>query len=620
MSARRAVVACLAGCLLTLCCLSPAPAAPALDRAWWQAVDQAQPPRPYHGIVRTSQYVTMRDGVRLAVDVYLPADRQPGDTFPAIISQTRYWRRMDINPPFDLIFKLPDEIRRIVENGYALVRLDARGTGASFGSRRFPWSPDEVADGAQVVDWIVAQPWCGGRVGAVGGSYEGTAAEFLVTTGHPAVKAAAPMFSVFDVYADIAFPGGIHLAWFSRTWQRGNGIMDANQPQAHLWFARLFTRGVARVDGDRGGRLLAQAVREHRANYRVHDEARQLVFRDDVSPGGFRPDDFSPHTRTAQLRRAGLPLYSYSGWRDGGYAHAAIKRHLTVETPGSRLLLGPWDHGGDDHCRPFHKPIKARFDHLGELQRFFDLYLKDKPTGLANEQPVHYYTMVADRWNAADTWPPPAKPLSLFLAPDHALATASPAATGADDYRVDPRVGTGDLSRWNSLADDVAVRYPDRKARDRKLLVYDSDPLPAATEVTGHPVVELFVSADRTDAQVFVYLEDVAPDGRVAYVTEGMLRAIHRHLSDKTPPYVSPTPFRTFDRADAAPLTPHESAKLVFDLHPISYEFAAGHRVRLAIAGADRDHFRPLSTPPTTLRLHRGTSAPSHLTLPVVRR
>lgn len=591
-----------------------------LDTAWWQA-DENTPPAagPYRGMTRTSKYLTMRDGVRIAIDLYLPAGLEPAAKLPTILTQTRYWRRLEVYWPASVFLGVPKEIERIVAAGYALARVDVRGSGASFGVIPYPWNDGEVRDGAQVVDWIIAQPWSDGCVGSTGGSYEGTTSEFLSFNGHPAVKAIAPMFALFDVYTDIAFPGGIQLSWFTRQWERGNRIMDRNRPADALWFARLLTGGVARVDDDRYGDLRARAVAGHRGNVEIHRETLTLNYRDDVSPSGVSTDRFSPHAYSDRLRAAGIPVYSISGWFDGAYPHAAVKRFLTVPNTGSRLLLGPWDHGGDDHVRPFAKTRPSRFDLLGELLRFFDHHLKGETTGIEAEPAVTYYTMVADRWRQTAAWPPPATETALYLAANGGLSfTASLERAGADEYRVDPLAGTGHRSRYNALADDTHVAYPDRRRRDHRLLCYQSAPLTRDCEVTGHPVVKLHLAADAPDAQVFVYLEDVNEAGEVNYVTEGMLRAVHRPLSAAMPPYRSPAPYRTFLRRDGLPLQPLIAAELVFDLQPVSYLYRRGHAVRLAIAGADADHFRPLSSPPTKFIVQRNAAEPSRVILPIV--
>ena len=150
------------------------------------------------------------------------------------------------------------------------------------------------------------------------------------------------------------------------------------------------------------------------------------------------------------------------------------------------------------------------------------------------------------------------------------------------------------------------------------MLVYRSLPLAAPLEVTGHPIARLWLTADRDDVHVFVYLEDEGPDGRVQYVTEGQLRALHRQTSAAAP-YDTPVPYRSFTRADARPLVPGEATELLVDLLPTSYLFAAGRRVRLALAGADRDHFAVLPGAPSWA-FHRGGGRASYLELPVMPR
>ena len=519
--------------------------------------------------------------------------------------------------------------------------VDVRGSGASYGTRLCEWSPDEVRDGAEVVDWIVRQPWSSGRVGALGISYDGSAAEFLLANRHPAVRAIAPRFALFDAYTDIAFPGGIHATWFTENWGRHNDSLDRNAPhEVAGWWVKLAVTGVQPVRDDRDRSLRAGAIRAHRDNYDVHEQALSLIYRDDVAasdpyhhdlgtpidPIGTPVDPsgsiglFSPHNYWRDLEASGAAIYGYSGWLDGAYPHAAIKRFLTVRTPGSRLILGPWNHGGGWNIDQLHGPAKSRFDHDGELLRFFDHHLRDRDSGIGGEPPVHYFTMVEGRWKAADTWPPPATTLSYYLATDRSLALEPPVAeSAADEYLVDQSAGTGESSRWRTQAGiDAAVRYPDRVRQDAKLLVYTSPPLERPLEVTGHPVVTLFVASNATDGTFFVYLEDVAAPGRVAYVTEGQLRGIHRRLGDTPPPYRQVVPYRTFKRSDAQPLVPGEIAELVFDLLPMSYLFQAGHCIRVAIAGADASHFAILPGGPPTLHVHRSRPHASRIDLPVV--
>lgn len=618
------------------------------DGAWYQA---QYPSRKRARTTFSSFYLTMRDGVRIAISVWLPKDPTSDARLPAIIHQTRYYRSMELRQPlralmagktFEHIPPTAKSRKRFVANGYAWVDVDVRGSGASYGSRVCEWSPDEISDGAEIVEWIIRQPWSNGKVGALGTSYDGACAEFLLVNRHPAVRAIAPRFALFDAYTDIAFPGGIHAAWFTESWGRYNDALDRDSPhEVGGWWVKLLVTGVQPVQDDHDRSLRGAAIAAHRDNYGVHEQALSLTFRDDVAPSDpfhrqnandFRPvgtpiDDSgsinlcSPHNYWHDTEASGAAIYNYGGWFDGAYANSAVKRFLTVSTPGSRLILGPWNHGGRWHIDPFGGPSKSKFDHNGELLRFFDHHLKDAETGIGAEQRVHYFTMSENHWKGSDVWPPPSTTRQYYLAGERRLDLDPPASenTPADEYIVDRSAGTGAHSRWRTqVAIGAAVSYPDRGQQDARLLTYTSPPLDRAIEVTGHPLVSLFISSTADDGTVFVYLEDVDARGRVAYVTEGQLRIIHRGLAAGPPAYRQVGPFRTFKRAAAQPLRPREIAELAFDLLPSSYVFEAGHRIRIAIAGADASHFAVVPSGPSTLYIHRTRSHPSRIDLPVI--
>ena len=134
-----------------------------------------------------SHYVAMADGVRLAVDVHLPPEKAPGAKFPAILELTRYWRSA-IDPKSGKLVQALNAIDRgFLKRGYAIVKVDVRGSGASFGFRLEEYGPAEIRDGYAIVDWVAKQSWCDGNVGAYGISYSGTTAEFLAASRHPAL-------------------------------------------------------------------------------------------------------------------------------------------------------------------------------------------------------------------------------------------------------------------------------------------------------------------------------------------------------------------------------------------------------------------------------------------------
>jgi len=580
-------------------------------------------------LTRTSRYVTMRDGVKIAVDVYLPASLDKKRRLPTILHQTRYWRAFDYRWPLSVIKDpLPRGLtgtyaKRFLANGYAWVDMDVRGSGASFGTRRYSHSPEEIKDGAQVVDWIIQQPWSDGTMGAMGISYSGASAEMLLVNQHPAVKAVAPMFSGFDLYSEIAFPGGIHLTWFTDTWHQITHHLDHNKLPFGGWLSSAFVKGVLPVDQDVDQALLEEALQDHTANWNPHREAHSIQFRDDKPASGQVPtiDALSSFPFVVALNESQAAVYSYTGWFDGAYQHAAIRRHLTLNNPSKKLIIGPWDHGGRRNISPYGIG-PSEFDHAGELLKFFDTHVKKIPTGMEEEAPIHYFTMGEERWKATVTWPPDSTPTAFYLNQDHLLSNKSPSGeNGQDVYHVDPTTGTGPQTRWHTLVGrPLTDPYPDRFEQDHKLLTYTSSPLDGNVEVTGHPIIHLFISTNTKDATIFVYLEDIDEFNKVSYVTEGMLRAIHHPLSQDAPPYQDPVPYRTYTRKDSRALPPDEVTSLIFDLLPTSYLFNKGHRIRVAISGVDRDYFAQLPGPLPTLKVLRNSRHPSHLILPIMSR
>ncbi len=566
----------------------------------------------------------MRDGVPIAVDLYLPAGAGEGARVPALLRMTRYWRAVRFRALVRPLLDEPSPLARaFLDAGYAWLDVDVRGSGASGGAQASLWSDDEVRDGAEIVDWIVRQPWASGRIGALGDSYDGTAAELLLANRHPAVRAVAPRFALFDGYTDIGYPGGVHLFWFTETWGRFNDAIDRGSLFAAFpaWVP-IFISGPRPVDGPSGARGIREAQRAHEQNFDVHAAALETPFRDDLAPGlGLRTADWSPYgVRRASIEASGAAVFSYSGWLDGAYAHAAIKRFRTLANPGQRLLLGPWNHGGDQQLAPLEPTRASEFDHAGELLRFFENHLKAETATPQAEDglPVSWFTTGAKRWNHAAAWPPPAQPTRLYLASESALRFEPEAApAGSDRYATDPESGSGDTSRWRGLAVPTWAEYGDRAERDRHLRVYESTPLARDLEVTGHPLVQLTVRCDCSDGALFAYLEDVAATGEVGYVSEGVLRATLRRVRPASEaPYALSVPYHSFERADAEPLVPGQATELVFDLQPISHLFRRGHRIRLALAGADRDQFAAPPDPPPVWTFERG--AGSWLELPVV--
>jgi predicted acyl esterase len=151
------------------------------------------------------------------------------------------------------------------------------------------------------------------------------------------------------------------------------------------------------------------------------------------------------------------------------------------------------------------------------------------------------------------------------------------------------------------------------------MLNYTSEPLRGAVELAGHGLADLWLAGSERDLALFVYLTEVEAGGTERYVTEGLLRALHRRERPAPESYRTTWPFRSFTRADAAPLVPGQVERIRIPLLPVAWRFSAGSRIRLSIAGADDDHCGqvPHGRPPL-LKMAWGGDNASVLELPLV--
>lgn len=588
--------------------------------------------RPYDGERLTSQYVAVRDGTKLAVDVHLPGDVDEDKSYPTICVFTPYYRRFALSEgarnSIDAAPTIAFYRDSFVKWGYALVCVDVRGSGASFGCRDGFRSPAERLDHHDIVDWVSKQSWCDGNVGATGVSYPGAASDFLASTNHPAVKAVAPLFAVWDTWSNHLYPGGVLLTCVSRNYGQLSDALDYDDRELipdYAYFKDDDLAGPAPVDEDSDGEMLKGALYDHSANFNMQDFAQQMRFRD--APLTDNPDytssKISPYNYANRETDKNVAYYSVSGWMDGGgYSVGTIQRHTWLQNPENRLMLGPWDHGARGHCSPW-QPENTRAQQpfvAAEVLRFFDKHLKGDDSGIDDEAKVHYYTMGAEEWRSAPAWPPKATNTDLFFAADGALDTGAGSTSGEDEYQADYACRTGIHTRYDRLyIANVEKYYDDWHGRDDKMINFTSAPFEADTEVTGHPVIDLHFKCSERDCAFFVYVSDITPDGKSVYVTEGVFRALHRKEGKNPTNIPEIGPVHSFSTKDAEHLVPGEAASVSFDLLPTSYLFRAGHSLRISIAACDSDHFTriPDGRPPLMTFLRGGAKA-SKITLPVI--
>ena len=551
-------------------------------------------------------YIVARDGTRLAADVWLPADYRSGQRLPTILHTTRYWRAIRwswiVKGAYGLgLFPMPDtsmDIHFFLNHGYAVVSMDARGTGASDGRSTIPVSPDEVRDLDDIANWIVKQPWSNGRIGSMGVSYNGRLAEFAASLDNPAIKAVAPLFTSFDTTADY-LPGGVKVEGFVRKWSEFVQELDSNDIcfqyglKCRLLYAQLI-RGVKPVDDDRDGRVLAEIV-SRRHNIYPTEAMPDMKFRDDrYGTTGLTYAERAPYAQKAAIEASHVPIFVADGWLDSMHADGAFSRYLTFSND-QIVTIGALSHGGTYDTDPFapagRAAVPSENDLNLQLLKFFDRTVKaEHPESV--ERVIRYSTLGAGtKYRETATWPPPGlTERTLFLSADGRLVEAAPGAAQDVRYKVDFSATTGETNRWFTTAKSSDVIYPDRRSEDRKLLTFTSDPFAEDTEITGTPVLNLNVSSSRDDNAFFVYLEDVAPGGRVTYITEGILRGYDRKIS-ASPPYAPLGPYHPLLRADMEPMIAGQTVKLEVPLAATSVLIRKGHSLRIALAGADASAF-----------------------------
>ncbi|MGI9421619.1 MAG: CocE/NonD family hydrolase, partial [Hyphomicrobiaceae bacterium] len=575
-----------------------------------------------------SRYLTMPDGVRIAIDIYVPNGPQPHDGFPTILHLTPYYRRFALKDGASSDVEASPNAAAardmFVPRGYAMVVVDVRGSGASFGARDSFRSPSEREDYRAIIDWIVDQEWSDGNIGATGISYVGAASDFAASTGHPAIKAIAPISAVWDTYKEQFYPGGILLTHLTSGYGEIMEALDWDDRELlkkFSYFANPDLAGPAPVDEDTDGSLVREAIHGHFANVHMPDFMREFQFRDNhlAHDPSFTTDSFSPHAYSSGIRDE-VAIMAISGWMDGGYCNGSISRFLSMNRNANRyLLIGPWDHGARVNVSPFRSQPLPEFPLHGAILRFFDEHVCGEDTGLSSESPVHVHVMRSECWHAASNWPVTEKLHSLHLAADGELSSL-PGAAEQLSYQVDYACGTGQNTRYGRLqVRNVQEYYPDWQSTEAGRLRFSADPLEQDLTVAGHPLLTLHLTSDQQDACVFVYLEDIEPDGTVRYVSEGMLRALHRETAPPSPTYSVSWPNRDFTRQSAKALVPGESVEFTFALLPTAWSFPKGHRIALSIAGADRDNFAlwPYGRPGKWL-LELGGENASRLELPIL--
>jgi uncharacterized protein len=374
------------------------------------------------------------------------------------------------------------------------------------------------------------------------------------------------------------------------------------------------------VDEDRDYRLLREALntRETERKHWTTEDYANALFRDDKGLNGYPIFEGSAGDHLAAVRRERIPVQYWGSWVDANTADAALNRYRSTPGIPSVIIITANNHGGNIGADPFFPERRDPVPTLAEQDHLNVTFSNQILAGRLPARTIHYYVLGARVMRETPVWPPAGiRQVRFFLDADGALTRAK-AAEGVDSRPVDFTATTGNGNRWTTQM-APPPRYTDRREEDRKLMTYDTRPVMEDSELAGWPVVTLRVRTKTSDPALFAYIEDVSPDGRVTYVTEGEIRAVNRKIADPaTLPYDQGPAPHSFNRGDALPVVPGEVFTLKFKLYSTVALIRKGHRIRLAIAGADSDTFERLSNgQPEQFDILRGGAEPSAVELPL---
>jgi uncharacterized protein len=521
------------------------------------------------GMVERRSWIPMEDGVRLAASLFLPDETRAGGRVPVVLEALPY-RKDDATASYR-----PEYERLCGEHGYAVARVDLRGTGSSEGVAVDEYPAGEQADLCRVIGWLAERPWSTGAVGMYGTSYSGFNSLQVAAERPPALKAVIAIYASDDRYTDdVHYTGGavklLDLVDYPLYMVALNALPPVPQVAGPDWRERWRER----VEGL---------------------EPWLLRWLSEQVDG--------PYWRQGSLRpgyeRIACPTMLVAGWADG-YRNATFRVLERLRAP-ARLLFGPWSHMATDTSLP-----GPRIDLVPEMVRWWDRWLRGERNGVDEAPPVTVFVRHPTRpapdldehlgvWRDEPAWPPARATTRTLRLGDAAAAPGAAAAAGAPDrLEVRPDVGS---SAWISCAGHLPFGQPgDQRSDDAWSLTYDWE-LEEELELLGHPRLAVRVAASAPVAFLSAKLCDLFPDGTSALVARGFLNLTRRR-----------------SLTDPEPLAPGVVEPVELELDATSWVFPAGHRLRLSLAGSDWPNLVP-PPGPVTLTVERDGSA---LTLPVL--
>lgn len=567
-------------------------------------------------IVERKLMIPMRDGKRMAADLYRPKDTSK--KYPTVFSRTPYnFNYWDVRNR--VISDMSSQLEA-VKRGYAYLVMNERGHFFSEGNYDILGAP--LSDGDDALKWVSAQSWSNGKVGTIGCSSTAEWQMGVASLGNPAFAAMIPQ----GFGAGVGRVGGYYE---QGNWYRGGAVqmlfiawLYGEQNQVRPVFPPN-TSQEELIRASKSFDLAQQAPPVDWSKALRHLPVMDIMKAVD-GPRGIFADEMPVDTGGAMIKRTP----NDPAWYKGGLWHDNMK----INVPGFWFMswydvsVGP-NLAAFNHVRKTARPEiadqqyaviaptlhcaykratentvvgersmgDARLNYDELTWGWFDRFLKGEQNGLLEKMPkVRYFTMGLNKWQASDTWPPTgAQPLKLYLSSggkantlngDGLLSWEAPTTDAPDKFDYDPLNPVPSYG-GNVCCTGNAVQggsFDQRKMEERSdILVYSSEPLKEGMEVSGPIEVTLYVSSDVKDTDFTVKLIDVYPDGRAYNLDETIQRMRYRNGYDK-------------------PLAWMETGKVYkVTLQPMTTSnfFEAGHRIRLEVSSSNFPRFdRNLNT------------------------
>ncbi len=562
-------------------------------------------------VTTNNQFITMKDGVKLAVSVTLPADasgKAIAGKFPTILTQTGYNKDIGAFVP-----ALGGANPYLVQHGYAHVVVDTRGTGRSEGEWT-AFGDTEQADYYPTVDWVAQQSFCDGRIGLYGASLLAITATLTAEKQHPAVKAAFPIVPMGDGYRDIVFTGG-----------------QVNVGFIPLWL--VLVTGLSAVDlsfyQDPAEALQAelQHVLGAVTNFQVPLLLKAVAGDPDTAYDGDFWMQRSPIENTPKVQ---VPTFIVGGLHDifqrgEPNLYEQLKNHVPT-----KMLLGPWTHVQAALGQGLPADGVPVLDHIA-LQ-WFDQYEKGMDVGADKMPNVTQYLYGQGHFVTAQDWPnPQASAQQWYLHSDKSLSTAAPAAgDAAIKMPQEPLQGicSESTSQWTAgLLGLLSLPcFTNDNLAETLETKYDTAAMTQDFYINGPIMADLWISTTAADAGVVVRVDDVGTDGKAFALTDGIQTASLRTVDSTRSRFLDGQmiqPWHAFTKDSIQKVGSGNMVELQVEIFPTSAVIQTGHKLRIAVGASDFPHGLPplpdlVQSLLGVISVYSDAEHPSKVVLPVV--